>query len=221
MPETKTILVIAPHPDDESIGCGGGIVSHVLQGDRVVVAFLTSGELGLKHLPVEEAWGIREKEAAAAADVLGIARIEFLRQPDWVLNEHTAAAAARLKAILSAEMPRRIYVPHPGESHPDHQASLAIVQMALVDHTFRTPEILSYEIWTPHAVYDHVQDITSFWSRKWRAIHCYQSQLAQFRYDRAIQGLNCYRGELAMRCRYGEAFQYQSAEASLEGSACG
>jgi LmbE family N-acetylglucosaminyl deacetylase len=220
MSETKTVLVISPHPDDESIGCGGAIASHTQRGDRVVVAFLTSGELGLKHLPKEEAWAIREAEAQAAAVVLSIARIDFLRQPDWYLNLHITAAASHLKPLLDLEMPRRIYVPHAAEWHPDHQASLEILQRALADRSFSTPEILSYEVWTPLTVCDLVDDITCVWPHKLRAIRCYGSQLRHFRYDRAIQGLNRYRGELGAHCRYGEAFHYEAVQASQEDTAC-
>src|SRR4051812_24596047 len=84
----ETVVVIAPHPDDESIGCGGAILSHTGRGDRVHVVFLTSGELGLKHLKVEEAWNIRESEARAAAGILGISQLTFLRQPDWCVGDH-------------------------------------------------------------------------------------------------------------------------------------
>ena len=65
-----SILIIAPHPDDESIGCGGTICLHSDRGERTVAVFLTSGELGLEHLPREEAWRVREGEAEAAAEIL-------------------------------------------------------------------------------------------------------------------------------------------------------
>src|SRR5258706_2559089 len=94
------VLVIAPHPDDEVIGCGGALCRHADRGDRVSVVFLTSGELGLKRLPREEAWAIREREATAAAAELGIAALDFWHGPDWVLAEHIEETAARLREAL-------------------------------------------------------------------------------------------------------------------------
>src|SRR5438093_1072629 len=94
--EVMNVLVVAPHPDDESIGCGGALCLHAQKGDRVVAVFLTSGELGLKHFPCEKAWQIREREARAAAKILGLAEIFFLRQPDWSVGERIIKAAAAL-----------------------------------------------------------------------------------------------------------------------------
>ena len=101
MAESRNILVIAPHPDDESIGCGGTLCRHTARGDRVVAVFLTSGELGLEHLPREEAWRVREGEAEAAAEVLGLADLIFLRCPDWFVGEGVDEAAALLRPILT------------------------------------------------------------------------------------------------------------------------
>src|SRR5690348_632327 len=91
------VLVIAPHPDDESIGCGGTICAHAGHGDRVTVVFLTSGELGLRELTKEEAWRVRELEAEKAADILGVASVTFLRRPDRHVHEHIDEAAGALK----------------------------------------------------------------------------------------------------------------------------
>jgi N-acetylglucosamine malate deacetylase 1 len=125
------ILVIAPHPDDESIGCGGAASLHAQRGDCVSVVFLTSGELGLKKLPREEAWHIREAEARGACKVLGVSEPQFLRLPDWMLGDDVAGAAAKLASVLGPIAPELIYLPHPNEWHPDHRASLSILRAAL------------------------------------------------------------------------------------------
>src|SRR6185436_21151558 len=78
----KRVLVISPHPDDESIGCGGTLRGHVLAGDRVEVVFLTSGEAGGHGKPPDETARIREQEAKAAGSILGVRKIEFWKQPD-------------------------------------------------------------------------------------------------------------------------------------------
>lgn len=208
------IMVIAPHPDDESIGCGGAICLHAGRGDHVTTVFLTSGELGLKHLPCEEAWRVREGEAEDAAEILDIAALTFLRCPDWFLGDQVDEAAARLRPVLEREAPELIYLPHQGEWHPDHRSALSVVRSALRVDRIITPTLLSYEVWTPLSEHDHVEDITSVMARKLRALRCYRSQLRHFRYDRAVQGLNRYRGELAARCRYAEVFQYSDTRQS-------
>ena len=125
------VLVIAPHPDDEAIGCGGAICLHQERGDRVTAVFLTSGELGLKHLSRDEAWRVREGEAETAAEVLGIAALVFLRLPDWDMDEAVDDAAMALRPVLERDPPDMVYLPHPGEWHPDHRAALPIVRAAL------------------------------------------------------------------------------------------
>jgi LmbE family N-acetylglucosaminyl deacetylase len=201
------VVVIAPHPDDEAIGCGGTICLHTMRGDRVATVFLTSGELGLKHLPREQAWRIREQEAQAAAEVLGTAATFFLRRPDWHLADGVGQAAAALRDILRHEVPQRIYVPHEGEWHPDHQVALQVVRAAWQAAAIPPPDLFACEVWTPLPGHDHGEDITSVMRRKLRAIRCYASQLEQFRYDRAARGLNQFRGALAWHSRYAEVFQ--------------
>jgi len=200
------VLVIAPHPDDEVIGCGGAIRLRIERGERVSVVFLTSGELGLKQLPRGEAWKIREAEAGNAAKILGLTGLHFLRQPDWMLADHVSSAAQALVPVLKQDQPAVIYLPHPADGHPDHQATWPILRAALKRCRGLRPELLGYEVWTPLAAPDVAVDISRVLPRKLRALRAHHSQLAEFDYVRAVRALNQYRGELAGRCRYAEGF---------------
>jgi LmbE family N-acetylglucosaminyl deacetylase len=205
-----SVLVIAPHPDDEAIGCGGAILRHVVADRlRVTVAFLTSGERGLP-LPVARAQRVREREAEEAASVLGLAAVSFLRLPDTLVARHFATAVAALKAILASEKPERIYVPHPADDHVDHAASLPILWAAMGDPSpdNLSPNVLGYEVWTPMSSYDDGADISSVMAAKLRAVRCHRSQVELLRYDRAVRGLNAFRGALAWKCRYAEVYRH-------------
>lgn len=198
------VVVIAPHPDDEAIGCGGTVCLHADRGDRVVTVFLTSGELALPHLPKAEAWAIREGEAAEAARLLGTDAPIFLRLPDWFVGDAVGKAAVGLRPVLDLVQPDIVYLPHRQEWHPDHQASVAVLRAVTGGN--HIPTVRAYEIWTPLQEHDWVEDIGSVIERKMCAIAAYRSQLDHFRYDRAIRGLNEYRGILAGRCAFAEVF---------------
>jgi LmbE family N-acetylglucosaminyl deacetylase len=206
----KSVLIVAPHPDDESIGCGGAACLHRRAGDSLHAVYLTSGELGLKRLPPDEAKALREGEANAAASLLGIARCDFLRQPDWFVGDHISAAASQIATLLRRRRPNRIYFPHRAEWHPDHRAAAPIIYQALSLAGTPAPELLAYEVWTPLTEYDQVENITAVMALKLRALRCHRSQLEKFRYDRAVRGLNQYRGEMAGHCRFAEVFHWRS-----------
>lgn len=201
------ILVIAPHPDDEAVGPGGSLCLHAARGDRLSAVFLTSGELGLKQLPCERAWQTREAEARKAAKILGIESLHFLRLPDWCMGNDVPRAAKALQPVLKKERPELIYLPHPDDGHPDHQASLPVLRAALGAAGIKAPELRGYEVWTPLVAHDVVQDITAVMSRKLRALRAHRSQLTEFDYVRAVRGLNAYRGVLCAKCDYAEVFR--------------
>jgi LmbE family N-acetylglucosaminyl deacetylase len=217
-PDRQRVLVIAPHPDDESIGCGGTLCLHTARGDHVSAVFLTSGELGLKHLSCAEAQRIREREAEAAAEVLGVADCAFLRLPDWYVGDHWEQAAAALRPILERESPERVYLPHAAEWHPDHRACLPVLSAALAASDMAQPTLLTYEVWTPLAQHDDGQDITAVMHRKLQAVRCHRSQVEQLRYDRGVRGLNMYRGAISWGCLYSEVFQHAFVSAIVSRS---
>ncbi len=207
---SETILVIAPHPDDESIGCGGAIALHRRHGDQVLTLFLTSGEGSMKNMPAEEIWQIREAESRAALSVLSSELLGFLRLPDGRLDKQISqggqAMAEAMEKAMGSIHPDRIYLPHGNEDHPDHQAVLPMLAAAYRQLGRAEPWLLGYEVWTPLDRYDLVEDISEVFSLKQAAVNCYQSQLEQFRYDRAMAGLNMYRGAMAGHCEYAEVF---------------
>ena len=200
------ILIIAPHPDDETLGCGGAICHHVRHGDRASAVFLTSGELGLKRLPREKAWAVREAEARKAAGTLGLRETFFLRCSDWMLGDEIQKAARLLRPILKHTEPKLIYLPHPLDGHPDHQAAFRILRAASKGTGLAQPTLRAYEIWTPLPCYDHVENITSVMPRKLKALRAHKSQLCEFDYLRAITALNQYRGILAAKSQFAEVF---------------
>ena len=207
------VLVIAPHPDDEALGCGGAVALHVQRGDIVDCVFLTSGELGLKQLPRDEAWKIREGEARRACKVLGIRVPEFLRLADWMMGDDVPGAVHKLKPVLQATRPGMIYLPHPAEWHPDHRTTFPILREALQGAGLAAPQLRGYEVWTPLAEYQHVENITAVMNIKLRALRKHVSQVRDWEYAHAIRGLNAFRGAMAARCRYAEVFQDLSSPA--------
>lgn len=201
------ILVIAPHPDDEAIGCGGTLCNHAVRGDRIAAVFLTSGELGLKQMSRDQAWNIREIEAAKSQKILGIAALHFLRLPDWNVSKQIRKAASFLRPILKLEKPGMIYLPHPAEWHPDHKAALPVVRAAFRGSGLPVPNVRAYEVWTPITEPHHIENITGMMVRKLRAVRAHRSQFSEIDYARAVRGLNQYRGEMSTRFRYAEVFQ--------------
>jgi len=202
------ILVIAPHPDDESIGCGGTICLHTDRGDHVAAVFLTSGEFALGDLPREKAWAIREAEAEESASILGITSVTFLRRPDHYLGDGIEEAATELRLLLERQQPQLIYLPHAYEGHSDHRACQPIVQAALSSTLIPPPALLGYEVWTPLSEYDRAENISQTMTRKLQAVCAHRSQTKQVRYDRAVSALNEYRGTMTQVGRYAEVFQF-------------
>jgi LmbE family N-acetylglucosaminyl deacetylase len=202
------IMVISPHPDDESIGCGGTILKHVAEGDVVHVELLTSGEKGGHGRSEAETAAVREAEATTAAMVLGLAHVEFYRQPDGALRANKKLALLLAKRINDWR-PHAIYVPHPAEQHPDHRIATRLLRQSfyMVD-VEEMPRVLAYEVWTPLQQLDEIVDITPYMPRKLSAIAAYKSQTRIMNFEAAALGLARYRGE--MHCwpggEYAEVF---------------
>jgi LmbE family N-acetylglucosaminyl deacetylase len=191
------ILVISPHPDDESIGCGGTIRKHIIDGDRVEVIFLTSGEKGGHGMPENETRTIREEEANKAAAILQIDKLDFWHEPDGAFRASEINVNRLIEKIISY-LPNIIYAPHENEQHTDHREAAMLISLAIkqLPSGFEKPMVWLYEVWTPIQRMDHIVDISMFVDSKRQAILAYQSQCSVLAFDDAILGLNRYRGEM-------------------------
>lgn len=150
---TARTLVVAPHPDDETFGCGGTIARKVQAGGEVKVVIVTDGRTSHAHLiSAEELIRIRHSEACAAARELGVdpSTYEFLNFPDGELQDHREAAVAAMRQLIASYQPREIYVPHRDDRQVDHIATYQIVQAALMD-LHHTVKIFEYPVWLRHS----------------------------------------------------------------------
>jgi LmbE family N-acetylglucosaminyl deacetylase len=208
-PAAEAVLVLAPHMDDEVIGCGGTIARHVARGASVTVAFLTDGAAGgsARHanLPMEPLAEIRKREARLALSVLGIDKLEFLEGVDGALAA-TPELVAKLRSILRLGRFDLCYLPFFLEEHPDHRAASRILLDAAGAED-RGLQCMGYEIWT--ALFPNcLVNIDETASLKRDALSHYRSQLAEADYAHTQFGLNAYRSAafLGGSCRYAEAF---------------
>lgn len=144
-------LIVAPHPDDEVLGCGGTIAQKVLAGADVCVVIVTDGRTSHASLiDAAELVAIRKAEAKNAARELGLESCEFLDFPDGELRQHEAVASATIGRIIASFRPDEIYVPHRSDRQPDHEATYRIVCAALAGHT-QPVTIFEYPVWLWHS----------------------------------------------------------------------
>jgi LmbE family N-acetylglucosaminyl deacetylase/glycosyltransferase involved in cell wall biosynthesis len=198
----ERLLVLAPHPDDEVIACGGLVALHLREGRAVRVVVATDGaQAGSAE--------VRMEESRRALDILGAgAALGFLGLPDRGLDD---AVAPRLREELLAFRPDLILVPSPIEIHPDHFA-LARVFCELVqrDETLfadlAVARVAFYEVGQPLRP-NAIVDISDVADAKYAAIAEHESQLAFRNYVAYARGLNAYRAmTLPAETKFAEAY---------------
>lgn len=146
-------LVVAPHPDDEVLGCGGTIARKAMAGTDVKVVIMTDGRTSHAHLiDAEQLVRLRREEACVAARELGVdpSTYEFLNFPDGELREHHDAAVASMRRLIASFAPREIYVPHRDDRQIDHIATYRIVQAALAGQQHAV-KVFEYPVWLWHS----------------------------------------------------------------------
>jgi LmbE family N-acetylglucosaminyl deacetylase len=150
----KKIIVFAPHPDDETYGCGGTIAKKLHEGYEVIVVVMTDGRyafsevLGITTDPTpEELKIIREEEVKRSTRILGLPEnsIIFLDFEDGTLGANGGKAEEEVMRIMNTHKPVEVYFTYRKDSHPDHQATYRIVKTCVEKSAFK-PTQYQYSI---------------------------------------------------------------------------
>lgn len=149
---TKPALIFAPHPDDETLACGGLIIKKRLAGAEVHVVFMTDGSGSHRHLigPAEMK-ALREAEAVAACAFLGVASdaVHLFAFPDGRLAEFGDDAVAATTQTLERLEFAEVFIPYDLDPPSDHVATNQIVRAAL--GKLKTDTLVyEYPVWAWH-----------------------------------------------------------------------
>ena len=209
MKNKKRVLVVAPHPDDETLGVGGTIAKYSAQGDEVFV-LMVSG-----HLPPiysRKAYEETVSEAYSAFSVLVVTRSEFLEILATMIGDQPLHEVnGRISKVVNDFNPHIVLCPYP-DRHIDHRLVFDSVMVATrpvgVGKDIKIVaayETLSETHWNaphiePNFTPNWVVDISDHISKKLNALECYKSQISEFpgpRSVEAVEALAKFRGTQA------------------------
>jgi N-acetylglucosamine malate deacetylase 1 len=151
----RSAMVFAPHPDDETLGCGGLIALKRSQGAQVWVILLTNGEASYLYDRTANPATLpqtRLHEAQRAMAILGVpsSHLFCLNQPDGQLGNLSKSQqqtlVQSLLELIEIYLPEELYVPHQLDIHTDHEATYGLVKQALAQSTYATT-LWQYPVW--------------------------------------------------------------------------
>ena len=192
----KKALVLAPHPDDESIWCGGLLLKF-----HPTVVVMTDGRHGGEDGCEEKTIHIRHAELAKAMRLAGVADFSELGIEDGCLAE---ADFGEIVHRIHLEDYGAIFVPAPHDAHSDH----AVVWPGLAPFIKEGQQVYLYDGWLALAMPTHYLDISDIIEEKKRLVQAYASQEGYVRYSERAAALAHYRGLLSYPAvEYAEAYQ--------------
>ncbi|MBS0662246.1 MAG: PIG-L family deacetylase [Verrucomicrobia bacterium] len=194
-PPRGCAVVIAPHPDDETLACGALIARRRAGGLPVHVIVVTDGSASHPNHPTltsPRLRAVRRDEARAALAVLGVESVaaHFLDEVDGTLGrlppERVDDLADRLRSLLEAIQPDEVFLPCCPDGSSEHDATYAVAQRALAAVAKR-PAIWEYPVWSwwnPKLILGRLGEARRCWSQatedfgpvKDHALACYRSQ---------------------------------------------
>ena len=202
---SNVILVIAAHPDDEVLGCGGTIARHADAGDQVQVLIVAEGATSRHQqrdrLQSADQLSVLAQAAQTAGSILGAAGVELLDLPDNRLDSLDRLDLIKhIEERINCYQPQVVYVHHAGDVNVDHRR----LHEAVVTACRPTPghpvkRLLSFEVpssseWQPPGSAPAFQpnwfaDISVQWHRKREALLAYSSEMRPWPHARSLEGV--------------------------------
>lgn len=182
------MLCLAPHPDDEVLGCAGLLMLAQRKGLKVHTIIVTAGEQGLEPTAPHESLGVtnpRLAESHVAARIMGLPVPDCWHLADRGLR-HAPPLINRISDALRTHHPRWLLLPALTEPHPDHQA-LALAGMAAAQQ-HGDVSLLFYEVGAPTQPNTMV-DISVVAHLKWQALEAFASQEERHAYRQHAQAM--------------------------------
>ena len=200
------VLVVAAHPDDEVLGCGGTIARHADNGDKVTI--LLAAEGATSRAPQRNIQNYKNdldslaKSAQLSADILGASELIYLGLPDNRLDSLDLLDIVKyIEDVSSRVSPDLVYVHHSGDLNIDHR----ILNQAVITAFRPIPQskditLLSFEVsssteWQPPSSSfspfcpNWFVDITEQWDRKLKALNIYEQEMRPWPHSRSVQSL--------------------------------
>jgi LmbE family N-acetylglucosaminyl deacetylase len=217
------VMVVAPHPDDAEFGVAGTVARWTQEGKKVVYVVCTSGEKGTSDRTVQPAKlaELREQEQQAAATLLGVQEVIFLRYPDQGL-EDTPEFRKQIVRLIRQYRPALVVTSDPYRRyiwHRDHRITGQVVLDAVFPFArdyLAYPELLKDGL-EPHKVQEllfwaaddinYRSDITATFELKLAALRCHESQMKEYHIPDIEERLR----QRCMKMAEGENFELAEA----------
>ncbi len=194
----KTVVVVAPHPDDETLGCGGTILKHLAKGDKVHWLIITDMKASDSYSEDQCLKRDHEIKKVAASYVFSSVE-QFAFAPASLSDQSKGQLVGQLSHYFQKYCPNTIYLPYKFDVHSDHQiVADAVVSAAKSFRLSCVQELLAYETLseTEYNVYpqqvfspNYFVDISPYLSRKIEIMKTYAGEMSNFPFPRSEQAI--------------------------------
>lgn len=192
------ILIIAPHMDDEVLGCGGTIARHAAAGDDAYVSFIAHRVYN--HKFNKEKNEVEKRHALKAKKKLGYKELQFFELKDERLDASVQDIIIPLEKYVERIKPDIVYIPFMGDNNQDHRAVFDAARVVLrpiaapfvmAIYMYEVPSSTEQSPQLPETAFlpNHYVNIEKFIDKKIAAYKCYETEKRDYPHPRSEKAL--------------------------------